>query len=124
MAAWDTYQFTLNGGSLTIPAGATATGTVNGVSVVREAAPPDIFTYYHVELDGQELLLAEGVAAESFLPGAEDLRFDNIADRPASAPEMPEMSYPRIKAARQLPMEVRRLLAARASATVAKAAAA
>jgi Hint domain len=89
---------------------------VNGTSVVRETAMPAVFSYYHVELDSHELLLAEGAPAESFLCGAEDMNFDNFADRPAGTEHVEEMGYPRVKAARQLPRAFHQRLAARAAA--------
>ena len=89
---------------------------VNGTSVVTETNMPETFTLYHVETDGHDLLVADGAATESFLVGVEDMRFDNWADRPASATVPAEMSYPRVKAARQLPRAIRDLLAARAAA--------
>ncbi len=61
---------------------------------------PARFRYCHVELDGHELLLAEGVPAESYLATTEPLRFDT----PPPVREPPaEMGYPRVKCARQLP---------------------
>jgi hypothetical protein len=68
---------------------------------------PERFRYFHIELDTHELLLAEGVAAESYLACAEPMRFDN----PAPTREAPaELPYPRVKAARQLPPTLRRRL--------------
>jgi Hint domain len=92
-----------------------AAALVNGSSVLRETATPAVFTYYHVELDSHDVLLAEGVAAESFLTGVENMGFDNLADRPATAEGAAELGYPRVKSARQLPASVRALLAARAA---------
>lgn len=40
---------------------------VNGTSITRGEPVRDL-TYWHVELDGHDLLMAEGVPAESFLP--------------------------------------------------------
>jgi hypothetical protein len=93
-----------------------AAALVNGKSVVRETAMPETFTYYHVELDSHDLLVAEGVATESFLMGVEDIGFDNLATRPAGAGASGEMAYPRVKAARQVPASVRDLIADRAAA--------
>jgi len=93
-----------------------AAALVNGTSIVREMAMPETFTYYHVELDGHELLVAEGVATESFLMGVEDMGFDNLAARPAVSVAPTEMAYPRVKAARQVPASVRDMIAARAAA--------
>jgi hypothetical protein len=73
-----------------------------------------------VELDGHDLLLAEGLANESFLMGAEDMGFDNLAERPADLGGATEMPYPRVKAARQVPGSVRRLIATRSGAMAAE----
>jgi hypothetical protein len=90
---------------------------VNGVTIVRETAVPDRFTYYHVELDDHSLILAEGVPAETFLDTISRRRFDNWAeyealhgDRPAT---IAELDAPRVKSARQLPLALRERLAAR-----------
>lgn len=90
-----------------------AAALVNGASVVREAVMPETFTFYHVELDSHDLLLAEGVAAESFLMGVEEMGFDNVATRPAGS--RAEMPYPRVKSARQIPASLRAHLAVRAA---------
>jgi autotransporter passenger strand-loop-strand repeat protein len=91
-------------------------GTLVGFDgITREYATTDTFRYYHIELDAHALLLAEGVAAESYLPLAEDVAFDNRAERPPS-PMMVEMPYPRAKAPRQLPQALRARLARRTAA--------
>ena len=95
---------------------AQAGALVNGTSIRRESRVPEHLVWWHVELDGHALLLAEGTPAESFLAGAEDLVFDNAADRPAPAPEAEELPYPRCRSPRQLPPAVRAALAARAVA--------
>jgi len=59
--------------------------------------------------------VAEGVAAESFMDGAEPTAFDNAATRPARDPVEP-MPYPRVQAQRQVPAFLRARLAARAAA--------
>jgi hypothetical protein len=91
-----------------------AAALVNGCSVVQDSDAPLVFAYYHVELDEHALLLAEGVAAESFLEGVEDMGFVNLADRTPPA-QRTEMTYPRAKAPRQVPRAVRERLAARAA---------
>ena len=48
---------------------------INGASIVQEAA--DSVTYYHVELDSHDVLLAEGLPAESFLDTGNRAAFDN-----------------------------------------------
>jgi hypothetical protein len=84
-----------------------ASALVNGESIIREYDVPEQFTYYHVELDTHELLLAEGVLAESFVDNTERMHFHNWPDR--TAPELPigEMDLPRAKSLRQLPRAIR-----------------
>jgi hypothetical protein len=79
--------------------------------ITRESTTAAAFRYYHLELDDHALLLAEGVAAESYLPAAGEFAFDNRADRPegGAATALP---YPRVKAARQLPAALRQRFAA------------
>lgn len=48
---------------------------INAATVTQEQR--DEVTYFHVELDRHELLLANGLAAESFLRGASRAAFDN-----------------------------------------------
>jgi autotransporter passenger strand-loop-strand repeat protein len=75
---------------------------VGMAGIAREHAIASQFRYYHIELDAHALLLAEGVAAESYLPVNEDVAFDNRASRPARQMTL-EMPHTRVKAARQLP---------------------
>ncbi len=93
-----------------------ASALVNFTTILREAAMPERFVYWHVELDSHALLLAEGVAAESFLDDWQELPFDNAATRPAPSPDAVELPYPRARAARQVPHHLRTLLAARQAA--------
>jgi len=84
--------------------------------VVREKDMPLLFSYYHVELDSHELLVAENTPTESFLETVADLRLDNFPERAALAGAAPmiEMELPRVKAARQLPADLRARIAVRA----------
>ena len=85
---------------------------VNGESIVREHDVAAQFTYYHVELASHELLLAEGVAAESFVDNIERMHFHNWDERSAPETAIAELPYPRAKSARQVPAATRaRLLA-------------
>jgi hypothetical protein len=53
---------------------------VNGVTIVADARPEELsLTYYHIELDTHEPILAEGLAVESFLCGSPHA-FDNADD--------------------------------------------
>ncbi len=55
---------------------------VNGVSIVAEGAMVD-FTYFHLELDRHDLLLAEGLAAESYLDTGNRHMFSSVTVAPA-----------------------------------------
>jgi len=87
--------------------------------VTRCADVPDVFIYYHIELSAHELILAEGLAVESFVDNADRAGFDNWREHEAAAvpewQEMAELAYPRAKSARQVPRSVRALLAGRAA---------
>jgi hypothetical protein len=48
---------------------------VNGVTVVQEQR--DTVSYYHVELERHEVILAEGLPTESYLDTDDRMRFDN-----------------------------------------------
>jgi hypothetical protein len=89
---------------------------VNGVSVIRESNMPKTFVYYHVEVDGHALILAEGAVTETFVDNVSRMAFDNWAEHVSifgAGGEVPEMDYPRAKSARQVPKRVREMLAAR-----------
>ena len=50
---------------------------VNGVTILADAKPEELsLTYFHIELDTHEAILAEGLAVESFLRDNPDA-FDN-----------------------------------------------
>ena len=92
-----------------------ASALVNGTSILREANVPECFTYYHVELSSHELLLAEGLEAESFVDNAARRSFHNWDERSAPMAPIAEMDMPRVKSARQLPAALRQQLAAEAA---------
>jgi len=89
---------------------------VNGTSIVREAQMPLLFTYFHIELESHDLLVAENTPAESFLEAIADMRLDNFPERATLPGEaaVTEMPFARVKAARQLPESVRAVVDARA----------
>ncbi len=94
---------------------------VNGTSIVRMDDLPECFTYYHIELEGHELILAEGAAAETFVDAVTRRRFDNYADYEAlygveQAETIVEHDAPRALSARQLGPKIRNRLARRAEA--------
>ncbi len=77
---------------------------VNGGTVVRETGLPERIVYYHLELADHALVLAEGVAAETFVDTVTRRRFDNWADyeaRHGAGEPINEMDLPRVKSARQ-----------------------
>ncbi|WP_298284193.1 Hint domain-containing protein [Acidocella sp.] len=90
---------------------------VNGTTIWRETQIPALFSYYHVELARHELLLAEGMPAESFVDNIDRRHFSNFDERVTPATPVAEMAYPRVKSARQLPAALRaRLMGAGAAA--------
>jgi hypothetical protein len=92
---------------------------VNGTSIVREFNVPNAFVYYHVEVEDHSLILAENTPAETFVDNVDRVRFDNWDEYQALYPEgkkIEEMAYPRAKASRQVPVNIRGRLAARAQA--------
>ncbi len=88
---------------------AQAGALVNGTSIIRERNVPAQFSYYHIELDSHELLLAEGALTESFVDNTSRMAFANWAERPGDV-AITELPYPRAKSARQLPTGIRRLV--------------
>jgi Ca2+-binding RTX toxin-like protein len=101
-------------GDILVQAGA----LVNGTSILRDPPPAVTFTYWHVELDGHALVMANATPAESFIDNADRLAFDNWAEHEALFPEgrpIEEMPLPRAKSWRQVPPHLRALLARRAA---------
>lgn len=92
-----------------------ASALVNGRDIVREplAALPERVTYWHVETEGHAVILANGVAAETFVDLVSRHAFDNFAEYRALYGEtasIPELSYPRALSARQVPASIRTAL--------------
>ena len=82
---------------------------VNGSTIYQKTKMPmDGFTYYHVETEAHELLLAEGVAAESFVDYAGRDMFENGEE---STRVIAEMDLPRVSTARLVPDHIRERLA-------------
>lgn len=82
---------------------------VNG-GTIRQVGIGKAFTYYHVETEAHELILAEGVEVETYLDG-HGSDFDNADTRPDSGP-VTEMDLPRVMSARLLPAALRQRLLA------------
>ena len=92
---------------------------INGTSIVRERDVPKTFVYYHVEVEDHSLILAENVPAETFVDNVDRARFDNWNEYEALYPDrknIEEMPYPRAKAHRQVPVNIRMKLVERAKA--------
>jgi len=90
---------------------------VNGTSIIRETTAPEIFVYYHIETDDHSLILAENAPAETFVDNVDRMNFDNWAEHEALYPNgraIAELTYPRAKAHRQVPRDIRAAIAARA----------
>lgn len=105
-------------GNVMVNAGA----LVNGTTIVRETSPAILRRYvvWHVETENQEVIVANGVAAETFLDNASRAMFDNAEEAQAlgiATRAAEELSYPRVMSARQVPPAIRRLLAERAAAS-------
>ncbi len=100
---------------------------VNGTTIARETDVPEVFTYWHVETADHSLILAEGVAAETFVDNVDRERFDNWDEYlvlVGQAEPVAEMDLPRAKSHRQVPAAVRALVEARADVLRGKVAAA
>lgn len=85
-----------------------AAALVNGATV-RQERPREAFVYCHVATEAHELILAEGVPAETYLAHLAPQSFDAEDGRAAGAAQ--EMDLPRITSARLLPPELRARLA-------------
>ncbi len=93
-----------------------ANALINDVTIFREPWMPALFRYYHVEVAAHDLILAEGMPAETFVDNVSRMSFDNWEEFLAicdGEPPTGEMAYPRAKSQRQLPEALRQHLAAR-----------
>ena len=80
------------------------------------------FTVYHIETEDHDLVVAEGVAAETFVDNVSRLRFDNHAEFVAlyggTPNPMEQLPQPRAMSRRQVPAGVKARIAAVASKSV------
>ena len=88
---------------------------VNDISIIK-TEPTETFTYYHVELENHSLLIAEGTAAESYLPQKENRdEYDNFAEYEVLYPQgsnlmLGPVDYPRISSWNKVPRFVSKKL--------------
>ncbi len=88
---------------------------VNDISIIK-TEPTETFTYYHVELANHALLVAEGTAAESYLPQKEEREhYDNCSQYQELYPNgsnlmLWPMDYPRISSCNKVPHFVNKKL--------------
>ncbi|MDF0598279.1 Hint domain-containing protein [Psychromarinibacter halotolerans] len=85
---------------------------VNGTTIRFDAMAdlPEQVTYYHVETDHHEVILANGTPAETYVDNVGRRAFDNFAEYQALCGEertIDEMPLPRIASARLLPADLR-----------------
>ncbi len=86
---------------------------VNGTTITYDPAPTRA-TYYHIETEAHDVILANGAAAETYVDYTARQAFDNYADYVALYGDdavIEEMPLPRISSARMLPEGLRRRLA-------------
>ncbi|WP_323764322.1 Hint domain-containing protein [Marinovum sp.] len=89
-----------------------ASALVNGHSIdwVPLRDLPDQITFYHVETEAHDVILANGTPAETFIDYLGRRAFDNFAEYLGlfgAERIIPEMAAPRISAARLLPKAIR-----------------
>lgn len=105
---------------------ATAGSLVNGSSIYRVPAPEledDRITYYHIETENHELILANNAPAETFIDNVSRSTFDNFQeyiDLYSSERSMGELPMARAMSPRQLPNAIKEKLARQAQAIGAK----
>lgn len=98
---------------------ALASALRNGVTIADAPPPAERFTWYSIETATQEVILAEGCPAETFVDNVPRQRWDNWRDYVALYGEEPvieELPLPKALSARQVPRRVRARIAARLAA--------
>ena len=93
-----------------------ASALVNGTTIAYESidSQPERVTYYHIETEDHDVILANGAPAETFVDYVGRKAFDNFAEYLGlygDEQAITEMSRPRVSAARLLPPSVRTRLA-------------
>lgn len=92
-----------------------AAALVNGSTIhwVPMKDLPDQVTYYHVETERHDVILANGAASESFVDSVTRANFDNYQqylDLYGADRFIPEMELPRVMSQRTLPNRIRNRL--------------
>ncbi len=93
---------------LAVNAGALVNGTTIRFDAMADL--PEQVTYYHVETEAHEVILANGTPAETYVDNVGRRAFDNFAEYQALCGEertIDEMPLPRIASARLLPADLR-----------------
>lgn len=83
---------------------------VNGETITREHNVPELFTYYHIEVEGHSLVWAEGIPAETFVDNVSRMAFDNWSEYlelGLGEGTIMEMDYPRARSMRQIPEAIK-----------------
>ena len=94
-----------------VHAGALVNGTT--ITTVPLSEFGASYTVYNIETEVQELILANGAPAESFVDNVERASFDNYDEYLAlygKPTPIPELDLPRAMSPRQLPLALRRML--------------
>ena len=98
-----------------------ASALVNGTSIVRVPLTEmeETFTFYHIETEKHEVILANGAPAETFIDNVSREVFDNYAEFEAlfgtNVAEMEELDMPRALSQRQLPGSIKAKLGIKAA---------
>ncbi len=92
-----------------------ASALINGADIdwVPLDELPDQVTYYHVETENHDVILANGAPAETFVDAVTRAKFDNYQeylDLYGAERIIPEMERPRISSQRLLPQAIRERL--------------
>ncbi|MDU9004315.1 Hint domain-containing protein [Sedimentitalea todarodis] len=98
-----------------------ASALVNDTTITSESIDslPDRVTYYHIETENHDVVLANGTPTETFVDYIGRQAFDNHAEyEELYGPEraITEMNRPRVSAKRLLPPQIRARLAGRIAA--------
>ena len=84
---------------------------VNDINIIQYS-PSETFKYYHIELDSHELIIADGLPSESYLPQNEKRSsFDNHSDFEEKYPDgrkiiLWPLDFPRISSQAKVPSSI------------------